>query len=67
MRHCKKDSNDDSAGKDGANKRLDEYGVLNLAESGFFDPDLTVKDFADKVALLVLSNPWLILKAVGGC
>lgn len=44
---------------------LDEDRVLDLAQRGLLDPNLTVKDFADDVALLVSCNPRLIFVAVG--
>jgi hypothetical protein len=40
---------------------LHEDGVLDLAKSGFLDPDLAVKDLADNVALLVAGHPRLVL------
>lgn len=46
---------------------LDEDRVLNLAKSRLLDPDLTVKDLANKVALFVACNPWLVFVRIARC
>lgn len=56
---------DDHAGQDErAKESLQENRVLDLSQGRFFDPDLTIKDFANDVAPLVLRNPRLIFVAV---
>ena len=44
---------------------LKEDGVLDLAKSGFLDPDLAVEDATDEVALGVLGHPGLVFERVG--
>lgn len=46
--------------------RLDEDGILDLAESRLLNPDLAVEDLADDVALLILGDPRLILPRIAG-
>lgn len=45
-------------------QRLNEDGVLNLSKGWLLNPDLTIKDFTDDIALLVLGDPRFILVAV---
>ncbi len=51
---------DDERADDG----LDEDGVLNRAESGFLNPYFTIEYLADDIALVVFSDPRLVLVAV---
>ena len=65
-RNSHKDGRQHTGAEQGAYHGLDEDGVLNLAEDGLLDPNLTVKDLAHNVALLILDDPGLVLVAVGG-
>ena len=48
----------------GTNQRLNENGVLDLSKCWLLDPDLTIKDFTNDVALLILGDPRFVLVAV---
>ena len=38
--------------------------ILNLAESWFLDPNLTVENFTNDISFLVFGNPWLVFVIV---
>lgn len=65
FRESAEDPNRDGSDDQGTTDGLQEDGILDLAEGWLLDPYLTIKDFADDVALLVLGDPWLIF--VGIC
>ena len=66
FRNRHEDANSDGRNDDGATDRLEKDSILDLAQSRFLDPHLTVEYLADDVSLLVFDDPWLILVAVGG-
>lgn len=66
LRNCDEDANGDGGNDNGAKNRLDEDGILDLAQSRFLDPNLTVEYLADDVTLLVLDDPGLIFIIVAG-
>lgn len=61
-----KDHHQDRRAQDRTEDSLNEDGVLDLAKGGFLDPDLTVEDLADDVALVVLGDPGFVLVASVG-
>jgi hypothetical protein len=66
LRESAEDADDDAREDKGTENSLQEDGILNLAKGRLLDPDFTVKDLADDIALLVLGNPGLVLPTVGG-
>lgn len=64
MWNCAEDADKNDGKDEGAKDRLKKDGVLDLTQSGLLNPDFTVKDLADDVALFVSRNPWLIFVAV---
>jgi len=66
MRYSAEDADDDEGHDCGAKDRLQEDGILDLAQGRLLDPDFSVKDLADDVALFVFGDPWLVLVAVAG-
>lgn len=66
VRHSAEDPDNDERDDSGTEDRLNENGVLDLTQGRLLDPDLSVEDLADYIALLVLSDPWLILVTVAG-
>ena len=62
--HSQKDGGYDGPDNKGGDESLEENGVLDLTKSGFFNPNFTVKDFADDIALLILGDPGFIFIAV---
>jgi hypothetical protein len=64
--NCAEDTDSNTADDERTEDGLDEDGVLNLAQSGLLDPDFAVEDLADDIALLVPSDPRLVLPRVAG-
>lgn len=64
VRDGDEDGGQDARSDKGTDQRLNKDGVLDLTQSWLLDPNLTVKDLADDIALLVLGDPRLILVAV---
>lgn len=62
-----KDTDSHARDDKGTENGLDEDGILDLAKSRLLDPDLTVKDLANKIALFVACNPWLVFVGIAGC
>lgn len=60
-RHVDENRRQNTAKQKGRKHRLDENRVLDLSQRRLLDPDLTIKNLADHIALLVLDNPRLIL------
>lgn len=65
--NCAKDANSHARDYEGAENGLDEDGILDLAKSRLLNPDLAIKDLADKVALLVTRHPWLVFVRITRC
>ena len=64
MRHSAEHASDDGRNNKRAKDSLKEDGILDLAQRRLLNPNLTIKDLADDVSLLVLCDPWLVLVAV---
>lgn len=64
--NCAEDTDSNTADNERTEDGLDEDGVLDLAKSGLLDPDFAVEDLADDIALLVPSDPRLVLPRVAG-
>ena len=66
MRHSTEDTNYDEGDDCCTEYRLQEDGILDLAQRRLLDPYLPIENLADDVALLILCNPRLILVAIAG-
>ena len=64
FRYCNEETHRDGGDDKRTSKGLDEDGILNLAESWFLDPNLTIENLTDHVSFLILSNPWFVFVAV---
>ena len=62
MRDSAEDTDDDARRHERTNNGLNEDGVLNLAESGFLDPNLAIENLPNHVALLITRYPRLFLE-----
>ncbi len=59
------DGSDDRRDDKGGKQSLHEDGILDLTKSRLLNPDLSVEDLADDIALVVFSDPRLIFVAIG--
>ena len=62
---CTEDANGDSGHDQSTSHGLEEYRILDLAKRRLLDPDLTIEDFPEDIALLVFGDPGLVFVAVG--
>lgn len=64
MRNSTEYTDDDKRNYSRTENRLQEDCILNLAQGWLLDPDLTIENLADEVALFVFGDPWLVLIAI---
>jgi len=62
VRHSAEDADENARKHECAEQTLKEDGILDLAKGWLLDPDLTVEDAADDVALGILRYPRLVFE-----
>ena len=58
------DANDNSREENGAKNGLEKDCILDLAKSRLLNPNFTIQDLTEYIALLVLDDPGFILIAI---
>lgn len=66
MRYGTEDARQDTRKDQSPEDGLNENGVLNLAQRGLLDPNLSIKHLSDDISLFVARDPRLILVAIAG-
>lgn len=64
--HSYEDGTEENRSKETGEHGLNKYGILDLTQCRFFNPNFTIKDLPDDIALLVFDYPRGIFVAVLG-